>query len=160
MRCATYGNKSTVNQVDQDTIIKNGQTKWKALGLIPSDTKLPNGKKTGQQMSHYIEKEGLFERKFQVMPKEYILPFTSIESTFEQIMKGRSNSQGDKEPLPPKKKNKVKYTCPSCSMNVWGKPDLNINCGECDQRLESILDKYARPLRGQSTKEKEFEIGE
>lgn len=30
-------------------------------GLIPSDTGLPNGKKTGQKMTHYIQKGGRFD---------------------------------------------------------------------------------------------------
>ena len=32
-------------------------------------------------------------------------------------------------------KNKIKYTCPSCNMNAWGKPNLNILCGDCSQAL-------------------------
>ncbi len=29
------------------------------------------------------------------------------------------------------KSNRIKYTCPSCFSNVWGKPSLKIVCGEC-----------------------------
>lgn len=36
-----------------------------------------------------------------------------------------------------KAKNKVKYTCPRCGCNVWGKPGLNLVCGDCDQEFES-----------------------
>ena len=28
--------------------------------------------------------------------------------------------------------NRFKYSCPACSTNVWGKPDLNIVCGDCE----------------------------
>jgi hypothetical protein len=28
-------------------------------------------------------------------------------------------------------KNKVKYSCPACSANVWGKPELNLICADC-----------------------------
>lgn len=31
--------------------------------------------------------------------------------------------------------NRNKYVCPSCFIQVWGKPELNIKCGECDIRL-------------------------
>lgn len=31
----------------------------------------------------------------------------------------------------PKPPSKVKYQCPECGMNVWGKPDLSIICGSC-----------------------------
>ncbi len=30
------------------------------------------------------------------------------------------------------KKQKRKYQCPSCLSNVWGKPDLNLVCGDCN----------------------------
>jgi len=32
-----------------------------------------------------------------------------------------------------KAKNKVKYTCPSCGSNVWGKPNLSILCKPCGE---------------------------
>jgi len=35
-----------------------------------------------------------------------------------------------------KKKKKIKYTCPDCGLNAWGKPDLNLICGECESQLE------------------------
>jgi hypothetical protein len=28
--------------------------------------------------------------------------------------------------------NRIKYTCPSCSANAWGKPKLNLVCGNCN----------------------------
>lgn len=27
--------------------------------------------------------------------------------------------------------NRLKYSCPGCKVNVWGKPDLNLSCGDC-----------------------------
>lgn len=27
--------------------------------------------------------------------------------------------------------NRLKYSCPSCRVNVWGKPDLHVDCGSC-----------------------------
>ncbi|MFL0799463.1 MAG: SprT-like domain-containing protein [Agarilytica sp.] len=31
--------------------------------------------------------------------------------------------------------NRHKYVCPSCFMQVWGKPDLDVKCGKCDANL-------------------------
>ena len=28
--------------------------------------------------------------------------------------------------------NRVKYTCPACNVNVWGKPNLRLICGRCE----------------------------
>ena len=31
--------------------------------------------------------------------------------------------------------NRHKYYCPRCFMQVWGKPELNVKCGNCDENL-------------------------
>lgn len=31
--------------------------------------------------------------------------------------------------------NRSKYSCPSCSLNVWGKPGLRVICGDCGKSL-------------------------
>lgn len=36
------------------------------------------------------------------------------------------------------KKLKIKYNCPICDLNVWGKPDLKIICGECKSKYEEV----------------------
>lgn len=35
-------------------------------------------------------------------------------------------------------KVKTKYQCPGCSAKVWGKPYLNIFCGDCDIKFEGV----------------------
>jgi hypothetical protein len=32
-----------------------------------------------------------------------------------------------------KKESKVKFTCPNCEQNSWGKPDTKLICGICYQ---------------------------
>lgn len=32
-----------------------------------------------------------------------------------------------------KRASKTKYTCPSCATNIWGKPDINMICGDCNE---------------------------
>ncbi|WP_236870604.1 hypothetical protein [Candidatus Bandiella numerosa] len=31
---------------------------------------------------------------------------------------------------------KIKYVCPDCNIKLWGKPNLNIICGDCDTALQ------------------------
>ncbi len=33
----------------------------------------------------------------------------------------------------------VKYSCPFCSIDVWGKPHINITCGNCNKLMEPWL---------------------
>ncbi len=34
--------------------------------------------------------------------------------------------------IPIPKSGRIKYSCPTCHANVWGKPGLNISCNDCD----------------------------
>ena len=92
--------------------------KMEAIGLMPSDTAEPGGKRIGQKVSHYVIEGGPFYQAFQSMPEKYVLPW-------------RSSGGNAREKV--KKRNKLKYTCPGCETNVWGKPDLRIVCEECDE---------------------------
>lgn len=94
-----------------------------AVGLTPSTTGQPGGAKVGQRVTHFITVDGRFERAFKAMPRDFLLPW----------------SCGDlEESKPSTARNKVKYTCPGCSCNVWGKPDLDIACNECDESFEVV----------------------
>jgi predicted SprT family Zn-dependent metalloprotease len=93
-------------------------TQMEAVGLIPSDTGTPGGKRTGQRMSHYVLPGGPFERAFQAMPPAYLLPWLCVEA---------------KPASRPRRPRKMKYRCPGCRQNVWGKPDLALLCATCHQ---------------------------
>lgn len=118
------------------------------IGLMPSDTGQPGGKITGQAMTHYIMPGGKYEQAFKKMPQRYLLPFTSLEG---DLMKSFLTGDPGNDPeggvvgvstkvlkLRPKSKNKVKYSCPGCKANVWGKPELRLQCMECEQQFESV----------------------
>jgi len=92
--------------------------KMKEIGLQASATGQPGGKETGKRMSHYIIPDGLYEIAFEEMPEEFLFPFVSSPMM----------AQTKKEQ---KKKNKSTYVCPSCEDKVWGKPGMNIICGDC-----------------------------
>ena len=34
------------------------------------------------------------------------------------------------------KKLKVKYTCDTCGVNCWAKPDCTFICGDCDEPMK------------------------
>ena len=118
----------------------------KEVGLIPSNTGKPGGKKTDQRMTRYIEKEGPYQKAFEKMPKRYILPFTSldgevmkmlVEGGVSSISKGKGDDRSERlRKLRPVSRKKTKYTCLGCKANVWGKPGLKLICGECDQEFQ------------------------
>jgi predicted SprT family Zn-dependent metalloprotease len=95
-----------------------------AIGLIPSDTGAPGGKQTGQKVSHYIAGGGPFDRACrELIEQGFAVRYVELWSD-EQARKKKAAS-------------KTKYTCPACGLNAWGKPDLNLVCGDCDERMEA-----------------------
>lgn len=107
-----------------------------AIGLISSSTGQPGARRTGDRMSHYILEGGLFEEAYNAMPKEYILPFKPhVELRGGHVPNRLSQIQKDA-----RNKNKTKYTCLGCGTAAWGKPHLNVICGQCNTRLVIIGD--------------------
>jgi len=112
------------------------------VGLIPSHNGQVGGRMTGQNMSDYPEKGGKFLKALDEMPEEYKLPFTSVEGDFRRNTAALTGGLvgiiniGDESPPKPKT-SKNKYSC-SCGNNVWGKLELNINCGDCEQSFHLV----------------------
>jgi hypothetical protein len=96
--------------------------KMEEVGLVPSSTGEPGGEKVGQGITHYIAEDGPFERAFHAMPAEFLLPWACEEPAGTHL--GLA-------------KNKVRYTCPGCGANVWGKPALSISCDDCREPFEA-----------------------
>jgi hypothetical protein len=88
------------------------------IGLMPSSTGAPGGKKTGQKMSDYIIPGGVFIEAFKRL-QEKKLKYATNPILFDGSKLKKSRS-------------KTKYICP-CNNKVWGKPDLLIVCKTCNQ---------------------------
>lgn len=97
--------------------------KMEEIGLVPSSTAAPGGARVGYRVSHYIEEGGRFAVAFAAMPSEYLLPWVCGEPT-------ATATKGKAKPV-----SKLKYTCPSCAANVWGKPGLRLRCDDCDEEM-------------------------
>ena len=120
-------------------------TKMQIVGLIPSDTGKPGGKKVGYQMSDYPDPEGRFLHFLKKMPKEFLLPFTSLESDTYVAMK-EDPMIAIKLHEAKLKKNKTKYTCPDCKANVRGKSWLLLICWECKYPFEAIVPDWEEAM--------------
>lgn len=102
---------------------KEWARKMEEVGLTPSNTGKPGGKKTGKNMADYATEDGIFLEVVAAMPKEFIYPFVCI-----------AEMQPSKETKA--KKNKTKYTCPGCEANIWGKDGLRVECTDCEEIFE------------------------
>jgi predicted SprT family Zn-dependent metalloprotease len=132
---------------------KQWADKMESIGLMPSNTGQPGGKRTGQQMMDYIIDDGLFNKCTQELLSInifkklwYDVSMPYIQGINEELFQSLKDFEDVKllSPLendnkidsvirnPGKKdKSKIKYTCPNCNTNVWGKIGLNIICGAC-----------------------------
>lgn len=125
---------------------KEWAAKMESVGLIPSDTGKEGGARTGQHMGDYPEAGGRFLQALEQMPEVYKLPFVSIEGDIHLFLvggveasTGNSPEQGGSVPQQVRqKRNKVKYTCPDCQANVWGKAELEILCGRCGKNFKAV----------------------
>lgn len=98
------------------------------VGLMPSDTGEPGGKRKGQKMTHYIIKGGAFARAFADVPPELLMPWRTRPVTTKERKKRES-------------KQKVKYECAAgggCGAACWGKPGLNLLCLDCREPMSAI----------------------
>lgn len=95
-----------------------------AMGLIPTATGLPGGKQTGQRMHHYIQPGGPFDRTAtELMKSGFAVRYVELWS--------------DPEARRKKAASKTRYTCPTCGLNAWAKPEINLVCGDCGERMEA-----------------------
>jgi len=155
---------------------KEWADKMESIGLMPSDTGAPGGKRTGEKMADYCIRGGRFEKAcLELMKERFELPWidrktatsappvlhgydssTSIDENpvseeDAELVELLNQSVADLVPdivpeaeqqeaiaVEAKKKQKVKYSCSECAANVWGKPDLAINCGKCQQPFEEV----------------------
>lgn len=137
--------------------------KMESIGLMPSATGEPGGKRTGQQMSDYPLPRGPFlaaahafiERgdrlkwldRFRAPdnPRRVAgLHAMAQETGSEALLAPVATLLPEPEvihlesPGPASNRSKIKYTCPGCGCNVWGRARLRIRCEACDRRLGEV----------------------
>lgn len=87
------------------------------VGLLPTDDGTPTGKMTGDTVSHLIIEDGIFDQVCNKLLEKVKIAW--VDSWTGKAVPGL------------KQKNKTKYVCPVCHLNVWGKPDIHVLCGTC-----------------------------
>ncbi|KND60576.1 zinc metalloproteinase Mpr protein [Candidatus Burkholderia verschuerenii] len=133
---------------------KEWAARMEEIGLMPSDTGEPGGHKVGERMTHYIVAGGAFDVACaELLTREFKLswfdrfPPERPRSPLPSVGGGDAgeDDEDDNEgvdlaglvELPPEgqvnRSNRIKYRCPTCAAQVWGKPNLRVLCGgeEC-----------------------------
>ncbi len=135
--------------------------KMESLGLMPSSTGASGGRRVGQKMADYVIAGGRFEQATNELRgngwaitwyDRYPAPLPAAPA---EEWPGLSSTPAHR-PAPPSasgghaarppahalpelfmertgnRSNRIKYTCPGCAANAWGKPKLKLVCGECN----------------------------
>ena len=56
-----------------------------------------------------------------------------LNTVVSELVAGIDTDHADK--LKATRRNKVRYTCPGCNLHLWGKPEVNVICGDCEEHL-------------------------
>jgi len=99
--------------------------KMHEIGLIPTATGEPGGKETGQKVTHCIEKHGRYAHAVKKLLAEHpAILYHDRTGEDDTIRKKKAAS-------------KTKYTCPSCGLNAWAKPEVSLICGNCQKSMQT-----------------------
>ncbi len=104
---------------------KQWAVKMREIGLIPTVTGEQGGKETGQKMSHLIEENGRFTHAV-----------TKLFVEHPTILYHDRSSENDSA-RKKKAASKTKYTCSSCGLNAWAKPEASLVCGNCQELMQA-----------------------
>ena len=92
--------------------------KMEEIGLVPSHTGQPEGKRTGQSVSHYIDTGGEFHQQtVYLLDTGWTIPHIDIPESSKR------------------RSNRPKYICAECGLKAWGKSGLALRCENCDKSL-------------------------
>jgi SprT-like family len=126
--------------------------KMESIGLMPSSTGQPGGKRTGDSMADYAIEGGRFIAACrELITGDFKISWYDRFSSKKAIAAGEAsfaNTLDMPEGFPSvainegvelvdpsglsggNKSNRCKYTC-QCGFNIWGKPNLSVLCNEC-----------------------------
>ena len=137
--------------------------KLESVGLMPSHTGQPGGKRSGDHMADYPIDKGRFVRACdELLTQEFKLTWYDRFPTATQVSLGQLSHihtmalssqaaflaadkpevaaalaiQTREAVVTANKSNRDKYTC-QCGFNVWGKPGLRIECLVCHSEFEA-----------------------
>ena len=114
------------------------------IGLISSHTGAPGGKRTGPQMSHYVDPAGAFARECAALMADGIdISFIDRWAALRSAGLPPEKINGDDENRREAKlASKTKFVCPSCGTQAWGKQSLKVDCRPCRQPMRAAQEHF------------------
>ncbi len=108
--------------------------KMESIGLLPSDTGQPGGKRTGQRMSHCILDSGAFSQSAEALLATGFTLHWQSETVRQQLdVLGGSGIR-----IPPRDLSKVRFSCSACAQRAWAKQHAQLVCGVCQLVMQPL----------------------
>lgn len=139
--------------------------KMEALGLPPSSTGLPGGRRTGRSMSHYIRPDGAYLASCRrLLGTGFALPWLdrhapqaldqsehrraalaaagvdlALSDPPSALLPPAPDGGTPVVPPPPKREpSRVKFACTRCDAKAWARPGTALVCGDCGIPLQGL----------------------
>jgi hypothetical protein len=99
------------------------------IGLEPTNTGNPGGKRTGDPVTHYIVEGGAFDRAAQAF-----------------LAKNEGLVWGDRLVDPKTGGKRSKYICPEDKLAAWARPGIRLICGEHEGAGVPMVEQKPKPV--------------
>lgn len=148
--------------------------KMEAIGLMPSSTGRPGGRRVGDHMADYVIAGGPFSKAVDHLVSERGFTISWYDRHVATAPLYQTTSAEEASGIPSKaltvaandgvtvvrqlagsdtvnpaahanRSNRTKFTCPGCGANAWGKPGLLLACVPCE--LQLAAESVLAPIR-------------
>lgn len=109
---------------------KHWVRKMEEIGLIPSHTGKPGGRKTGYRVADYLKEGGPLD----LLIRQILIHGLRIDWRDPFIAgrrAGASAEAADGAAAAPRRRTRDKFSCPRCQQNARAKPTAKLICGLC-----------------------------
>ena len=114
------------------------------IGLAPSDTGAPGGKRTGTSVSHYVIDGGPFDLAArELIADGFVIRWRDRTAELPEATGSAEGAAFPPNPNPSRAKDRIKFSCVSCGLNAWAKPSAQLKCTPCDAPLGPFIPEGA-----------------
>ena len=107
-------------------------SKMEEVGLMPSDTGMVGGRRTGQSMTHYVIEGGAFEVACcELLAGGWKLQWEEASVLSFDLTGGIGGATNSGKAKPTRRK----FVCSKCGMAAQAKLSAKLKCGQCDEAM-------------------------
>ena len=106
--------------------------RMESIGLMPSTSGEPGGRRTGFRVTHYVIENGPFDRSCaELLGAGHTVNWRDNSMAREPSPVVRAPAAA---PLVPKN-TRTRFVCAFCDLKAWSRASANLSCADCDWPL-------------------------